>query len=101
MHPERVTIDQCIRGNFNPDAFRFRAPIIDRRRFRARFCSPSRHSPIMMDRALYLVRYAQEAAWREDHRRTASGRHVNVVMALAMACPPSVDWCGYWQRAVH
>ena len=47
----------------------------------------------------YLVRYAQEAAWREDHRRTSNGRQVNAVMGLAMACPPSVDWCGYWQRS--
>ena len=49
----------------------------------------------------YLVRYAQEAAWREDHRRADNGRQVRGVMALAMACGPSVDWCGYWQRSVH
>jgi transposase-like protein len=47
----------------------------------------------------YLVRYAQESAWREDHRRTANGAQVQGVMGLAMACRPSVDWCGYWQRA--
>jgi hypothetical protein len=47
----------------------------------------------------YLVRYAQEAAWREDHRRADNGRHVRGIMALAAACGPSVDWCGYWQRA--
>jgi len=47
----------------------------------------------------YLVRYAQESAWREDHRRTANGAQVHGVMGLAMACRPSVDWCGYWQRA--
>jgi transposase-like protein len=46
----------------------------------------------------YLVRYAQESAWREDHRRTANGAQVQGVMGLAMACQPSVDWCGYWQR---
>jgi hypothetical protein len=46
----------------------------------------------------YLVRYAQEAAWREDHRRVDNGRQVQAVMGLAMACRPSVDWCGYWQR---
>ena len=46
----------------------------------------------------YLVRYAQEAAWREDHRRVADGAQVQGVMWLAMACRPSVDWCGYWQR---
>ncbi len=47
----------------------------------------------------YLVRYAQESAWREDHRRTANGAQVQGVMGLAMACQPSVDWCGYWQRS--
>jgi len=47
----------------------------------------------------YLVRYAQEAAWREDHRRVANGAQVQAVAGLAMASGPSVDWCGYWQRA--
>lgn len=46
----------------------------------------------------YLVRYAQESAWREDHRRVDNGHQVRAVMALAMACPLSVDWSGYWQR---
>lgn len=46
----------------------------------------------------YLVRYAQEMAWREDHRRTDNGRQVSLVAGLAMAAPVSVDWCGYWQR---
>jgi ISXO2-like transposase domain len=32
----------------------------------------------------YLVRYAQEAAWREDHRRVDNGRQVQGVMALAL-----------------
>ena len=45
-----------------------------------------------------LVRYAQEASWREDHRRVDNGRQVRGVMALAMAAPVSVDWCGYWQK---
>jgi transposase-like protein len=46
----------------------------------------------------YLARYAQEAAWRENHRRDSNGEQVDCVVALAMALPPSVDWCGYWQR---
>lgn len=46
----------------------------------------------------YLIRYAQEASWREDHRRVDNGRQVQGVMALAMASRPSVDFCGYWQR---
>jgi hypothetical protein len=48
-----------------------------------------------------LVRYAQESAWREDHRRVDNGRQVQAVMGLAMGAPNSVDWCGYWQRAQH
>jgi len=48
---------------------------------------------------IYLARYAQEASWREDHRRVDNGRQVQVVMGLAMAASPSVDFCGYWQRA--
>ena len=47
----------------------------------------------------YLVRYAQEASWREDHRRVSNGEQVKAVMGLAMAARPSVDFCGYWQRA--
>jgi len=47
----------------------------------------------------YLVRYAQEMAWREDHRRVANGTQVKAVATLAMTAPTSVDWCGYWQRS--
>jgi hypothetical protein len=47
----------------------------------------------------YLIRYAQEAAWREDRRRVDNGRQIQAVMGLAMGRRPSVDWCGYWQRA--
>jgi hypothetical protein len=47
----------------------------------------------------YLVRYAQEAAWREDLRRVSNGDQVGGVGGLAMRCRPSVDFCGYWQRA--
>ena len=47
---------------------------------------------------VYLVRYAQESAWREDHRRMDNGRQVNAVAGLAMHAATSIDWCGYWQR---
>ena len=47
----------------------------------------------------YLVRYAQESAWREDHRRVDNGRQTMGIAALAMMAPTSVDWCGYWQRS--
>jgi transposase-like protein len=46
----------------------------------------------------YLLRYAQEAAWREDSRRVSNGDQVGRIAALAMASKPSVDFCGYWQR---
>ena len=46
----------------------------------------------------YLLRYAQEAAWREDNRRVSNGEQVHLVAGLAMARKPSVDFSGYWQR---
>jgi transposase-like protein len=48
----------------------------------------------------YLLRYAQEAAFREDHRRESNGIQVQRVVGLALMARPSVDFCGYWQRAV-
>jgi transposase-like protein len=47
----------------------------------------------------YLLRYAREAAWREDHRRVGNGEQAHGIIGLAMRCGPSVDFCGYWQRA--
>jgi transposase-like protein len=49
----------------------------------------------------YLIRFAQEMAWREDHRRDSNGSQVDRVVALVMKNKPSVDFCGYWQRSVH
>jgi hypothetical protein len=47
----------------------------------------------------YLIRYAQEAAWREDRRRVDNGRQVQAVMGLAMANRPSVARPEpYWER---
>ncbi len=48
----------------------------------------------------YLLRYAQEASWREDNRRVKNGEQVERVAHLAMVRKPSVDFCGYWQRHV-
>ena len=48
---------------------------------------------------VYLGRYAQESAWREDHRRCDNGAQVRGVVGLALASKPSVDFCGYWQRS--
>jgi ISXO2-like transposase domain len=49
---------------------------------------------------IYLLRYAQEASWREDHRRISNGDQIYMVSGLAMKRGPSVDFCGYWQRSV-
>lgn len=47
----------------------------------------------------YLIRYAQEASWREDSRRVSNGDQARRIVGLAVAAKPSVDFCGYWQRA--
>jgi hypothetical protein len=47
----------------------------------------------------YLGRYAREMAWREDHRRHSNGAQVQAALKLVVSNPPSVDFCGYWQRA--
>lgn len=47
---------------------------------------------------VYLLRFAQEAAWREDHRRLSTGEQLHAVGSLAMRTKPSVDFTGYWQR---
>ena len=47
----------------------------------------------------YLIRFAEEAAWRETYKRVANGTQVDRIVALAMHHKPSVDFCGYWQRS--
>jgi hypothetical protein len=47
----------------------------------------------------YLDRYAREIAFREDHRRAANGEQFAAVAGLVAKNRPSVDFCGYWQRA--
>ena len=49
----------------------------------------------------YLLRFAQEAAWREDNRRVSNGEQTQRVAHLAMKRGPSVDFSGYWQRHVR
>lgn len=46
----------------------------------------------------YLIRYAQEAAWREDNRRVSNGDQVKRVAGNALGRKQSVDFTGYWQR---
>ena len=47
----------------------------------------------------YLNAYANEMAWREDHRRHANGAQTALVGRAAMASRQSRTWAGYWQRA--
>lgn len=48
----------------------------------------------------YLLRYAQEAAFREDARRVDNGTQVRRVTELALHRGPSVDFAGYYQRHI-
>lgn len=48
----------------------------------------------------YLLRYAQEASWREDNRRMSNGDQIRTVAHYAMKAKPSVDFSGYWQRHI-
>ncbi len=46
----------------------------------------------------YLAQYANEAAWREDHRRQDNGTQVGAMLGLSLVHPVSRAWAGYWQR---
>lgn len=46
----------------------------------------------------YLLRYAQEAAFREDRRRVSNGELTRGIAAAAMSARQSIDFAGYWQR---
>jgi transposase-like protein len=46
----------------------------------------------------YLYLYANEAAWKEDHRRESNGTLANRLLGLALVHPVSRNWAGYWQR---
>ncbi len=48
----------------------------------------------------YLLRYAQESAWREDARRVDNGAQVRRVAELALKHGASVDFTGYYQRHI-
>jgi transposase-like protein len=49
--------------------------------------------------AKYLAQYANEAAWKEDHRRLSNGTAAHRTLGLALHHPVSRNWAGYWQRA--
>lgn len=46
----------------------------------------------------YLNSYANEMAWREDHRRVANGKQAALVAGAVMAASQSRQWTGYWSR---
>ena len=48
---------------------------------------------------VYLSRFASEAAWRDDHRGMSNGEQFRAIVGLVSKNKPSVDFCGYWQRA--
>ena len=47
----------------------------------------------------YLNRYAREMAFREDHKADDNRSQFRRVGALVATHRPSIDFCGYWQRA--
>jgi transposase-like protein len=48
----------------------------------------------------YLLRYAQEASWREDNRRVPNGEQVQKLSGDALKSGKSEAFTGYWQRHV-
>jgi transposase-like protein len=46
----------------------------------------------------YLLRYAQEATWREDNRRMSNGEQVHKLSGNALNSGKSEAFTGYWQR---
>ncbi len=46
----------------------------------------------------YLLRYAQEASWREDNRRVSNGEQVEKLAGHALKSGKSKEFTGYWQR---
>ncbi len=47
----------------------------------------------------YLNAYANEMAWREDHRRVSNGEQFGIITRAVATAPVSRQWKGYWQRA--
>lgn len=46
----------------------------------------------------YLDSYANEMAWRENHRRVSNGEQFLMIAGAALDHPVSRMWKGYWQR---
>lgn len=47
---------------------------------------------------VHLQGYADEFAWREDHRRHSNGAQFGLLLRGAANHPISRNWAGYWQR---
>jgi len=45
----------------------------------------------------YLYQFANEAAWKEDHRRESNGELAARIVSLGLAAPVSRNWAGYWK----
>ena len=48
---------------------------------------------------VYLDRYCQEIAWREDMRALSNGEQFEIIGRLVGSTPASIDFVGYWQRS--
>lgn len=46
----------------------------------------------------HLQRYADEFAWREDHRRLSNGMQFSLLLRAAAVHPASQSWHGYWRK---
>lgn len=46
----------------------------------------------------HLQHYADEMAWREDHRRVSNGTQFTLLLGALARSPASRRWRGYWQR---
>ncbi|MCL7766816.1 IS1595 family transposase [Pasteurella multocida] len=49
---------------------------------------------------LYLLSYANEAAYREDNRRQSNGWQFLDVLEKCLNIHNETEWCGYWQRKI-
>jgi ribosomal protein L37AE/L43A len=47
----------------------------------------------------HLQQYANEMAWREDHRRVPNGTQWRQITGAALHHPMSQQWRGYWNRS--
>lgn len=47
----------------------------------------------------HLHQYANEMAWREDHRREPNGVQYRRIIGASLHHPKSETWAGYWQRS--